>query len=406
MADILVVGDDPELRYAVREAAAVLGGEVSVREARTVTMAFERLHAGPVDLLVSTLVPEESTGPEWLHAVRARWPHVPRIVAPREADPDKLEAAYRIARHVLPLPAETGELTWALGSALDGARAVEGTEALAQAQGYVDRLVNPPCSLAHFNALHAALEPQSPLRHEIRTAIEASPLLTLRVLRLANSTFYGSGHPVATVPGALARLGPELLRGVLLSLRVLDERDVEAHVAADMRVLKSHARLLGRILRRLRAGQPDEALGYTAGLLHDIGRLGVLLLEPALVRQVDRHSLELGQVRHDVEVDICGVRHADIGATWLAQSGVPAPLVELVRGHALPSVAGPEAPPALLGPLHVAHARLEAAGLGGGGTPHGLDLGFLERHGFEGYLPAWDAVIAEELAADRASAAA
>lgn len=406
MADILVVGDDPELRFAVREAAAVLGGEVSVREAPSVTLAFERLHAGPVDLLVSTLVPEESTGPDWLHAVRARWPQVPRIIATREADPAKLDAAYRIARHVVALPAASDELEWALGSALDGARAVEGTEAHTRAMGLVDRLGNPPCLMRHFAALHAALDGNAPPRTAIRDAVEGSPILTLRVLRLANSSWYGSGAEVVNVADALGRLGPELLRGLLLSLRTLDERDLEPDVVAELGSIVRHSALLRRIMRRLRAGHADEALAGTAAILHDLGRAAVAFTEPALMRQVDWHSTEQGQVRHDVEVDICGVRHADVGATWLQAWGIPPALVELVRGHAVPSVAGPEAPVGVLGPLHVAHARLEAAGLGGGGTPHGLDLGFLERHAFEGYLPAWDAVIAEELAADRESAAA
>ncbi|MBI3792088.1 MAG: HDOD domain-containing protein [Gemmatimonadetes bacterium] len=398
MTRILVVADDPELGVAVQAGARTLGVPGSVRVVRSAPAALAAMAEEQADLVVTDIHVPGSEGPAWLHALRDRWPHVARVIVSGDADAAMLEQAYAIARHVLATPCAPATLAWALGTALDGVRAVDGTEAHAKAVQVVERVGTPGVFMAHFAALREALEAPNPPRGALRQAIEASPLLTLRVLRLANSPWYGGGAPVTSVADALARLGPELLRGLLLSLRTLDERSMDPDLTADLRLIKRHVHLLARIMRRVRAGQPDESLAATAALLHDVGRVVVALGDPAVGRQVDYHSTQSGQVRHEVELDIASVRDADVGAVLLENWGIPAVLRELVRGHALPSIAGPEAPPAVLGPLHVAHARIEAAGLGSAGTPHTVDLGYLERHGLTEFVATWDAVIDDELA--------
>src|SRR5881628_1597750 len=109
---------------------------------------------------------------------------------------------------------------------------------------------------------------------ELIAVIEHDQALTGKMLRLANSAFFGQTRRVATIPRAVVLLGFTTVRNLALGVKVwetlggglarprLEELWVHAVTVA----------LAGKwMTARLRAGDLDEA--FTAGLLHDVGRL-------------------------------------------------------------------------------------------------------------------------------------
>lgn len=172
----------------------------------------------------------------------------------------------------------------------------------------------------------------------ITRAVGLDPLISSKLLRLANSVAYcANGKPIADIGIAIQRLGIEVVRTISLAVamdQMLNARRVagfqrlsrevwehSVHVAAIARVL---ARRLGRI-------NPDEAM--LAGLVHD---LGVFYL---LYRAVDYPPYRESEA---LTMELLRDWHEEIGETLLDMLELPPTIKEAVREHEhLDNVEGP-----------------------------------------------------------------
>jgi putative nucleotidyltransferase with HDIG domain len=160
--------------------------------------------------------------------------------------------------------------------------------------------------------------------------IERDQVLTGKILRLANSAFFGQSRRVATIPRAVVLLGFSTVRNLALSVKVWDAmsagiprgrvEELWAHSVATAIVTKN-------LTARLRAGDPDEA--FTAGLMHDVGRLVLAMkFRDAYWTVVgDREPVERA------EANAFGVDHAEVGGWMLEAWSLPPGIVEAVRLH-------------------------------------------------------------------------
>ncbi|HJQ83555.1 MAG TPA: HDOD domain-containing protein [Candidatus Binatia bacterium] len=168
---------------------------------------------------------------------------------------------------------------------------------------------------------------------ELIAVIERDQALTGKMLRLANSAFFGQTRRVATIPRAVVLLGFSTVRNLALGVKVWDA--LGAGVARSrLEELWSHTVAVAvatkALAGRLRAGDPDEA--FTAGLLHDVGRLVLAMrFRDEYWRAVGGAS-EAGEVE-GLEAANLGVDHAEVGGWILEAWSLPPTIVEAVRHH-------------------------------------------------------------------------
>lgn len=174
----------------------------------------------------------------------------------------------------------------------------------------------------------------------IASAIRQDQALSLRMLRVANSTIYGRGEPVDSVPKAVSRIGMKQIRSAVLSVDVLDAFSsvgLEQHIKPDW--FWEHSIACGLLTTKLaqlggRDADHCDAM-FTAGLLHDIGRL--LFAEqlpeqyPFVVETADRLELPL----EAVESRLLLMNHADITDRLLRFWKFPPNLIAPVSLHHL-----------------------------------------------------------------------
>lgn len=165
--------------------------------------------------------------------------------------------------------------------------------------------------------------------HLVVRAISAEPLISSKLLRLANSVAYNpSGATITDLQTAVSRLGFEVVRTTSLAVameQMLKSRNLSAydrishaawehsiHVAAIARVL---ARRLGRI-------NPDEAM--LAGLVHNIGIFYLLY-----------RAAEYPEYRDDqpAMLELLAGWHESIGESLLHILGMPEQITEAIRDH-------------------------------------------------------------------------
>lgn len=168
---------------------------------------------------------------------------------------------------------------------------------------------------------------------DLIAVVEKDQALTGKMLRLANSAFFGQNRRVATIWRAVLLLGFSTVRNLALGVKVWDalstgvpRQRVEELWAHAVAVAGTAKTLAGK----LRSGDPDEA--FTAGLLHDVGRL---VLAMRFKDDYWEATKGVGE-REPVEAHeraTFGVDHAEVGGWLLEAWALPPTIVELVRSH-------------------------------------------------------------------------
>lgn len=205
----------------------------------------------------------------------------------------------------------------------------------AKSERLLDRLDELPSLPAiYYQAREALLHPNGSLESMARI-LETDLSLSARLLRVANSALYGLASKVDSLTRALTVIGTEEVHRIVLATSVVSVfRDIPLG-AVSMRSFWEHSIATGvasRVIAR-RLGQTDEERFYLAGLLHDIGRLPLFLLEPDAMGQALQAHREHRADLHTLEAQILGITHTEVGARLLEKWQIPSVFCEVAGRH-------------------------------------------------------------------------
>lgn len=200
---------------------------------------------------------------------------------------------------------------------------------------------------------------------EIHKVLDQDQAMTARVLRLANSAYYGFARRIASVTDAVVLLGFKTIRGIVLAAAVSDllQKKYEGY-ALEEGELWRHSQacaIASRLIaRRCRFSNLDVA--YTAGLLHDIGKV----ILNRYMKEAYHEVVELVTSQEipfmDAEVQILGFNHAVVGARLTERWSLPPQLVEAIDKHHQPGKAAEDQK--LTAIVHLADAVCLSMGIG------------------------------------------
>ena len=172
---------------------------------------------------------------------------------------------------------------------------------------------------------------------DIAKAVSQDPSFTVRLLRVANSSFYGFSSTIDTVTKAVSVIGTSQVRNLALSMSVASSFAGLPNNLVSMANFWRHSlycALVARILAR-QAGRCDPEAMFTAGLLHDIGELVIFNRLPEQAKE----SLLLVMDNMDelpvyqAEQQIIGFDHAQVGGELARQWNLPPLLAECIAYH-------------------------------------------------------------------------
>jgi putative nucleotidyltransferase with HDIG domain len=211
----------------------------------------------------------------------------------------------------------------------------------------------------------AILRSDNPRIDDCAARIAVDAALTARTLRLANSAFYGVSGRVATLQDAIHVLGTQTLAALLTAAAVLPHLADRQRLGAEYDVFWRHAlgtALASQALARLQGIGAD--LAFTAGLLHDIGRLALATHFPDEHLAVARCAAETDVSLLSAERRLLAIDHAEVGAMIARNWHFPAAVVQAIALHhepPAPSDGGHRA--TLVDIVHLANAVAHALDL-------------------------------------------
>jgi HD-like signal output (HDOD) protein len=169
--------------------------------------------------------------------------------------------------------------------------------------------------------------------NEVAQLISGDATFTAKVLQRVNSVEFGLVSPVTNIRQAVALLGIDLTRQVTLShataayakgaLRTDELRRCWQHTVATAVLADEIANACGEF----------TSVAFTAGIMHDIGRLGLLVAYPAEYERVIRDAAARCLDLLDFEREEFGMDHAEAGRLLAERWGLPAGLAQIAGRH-------------------------------------------------------------------------
>lgn len=328
---VLFVDDEQRVLDGLRRSLFSVRDRWDVRTACGGAAALAMLHERPACVVISDLRMPGLDGLTFLQEVAERWPDAVRIILSGQEDPDTGPRAWQIAHQYLSKPCEGRAVISALDKAYGTHRLLRSAELRAMA-GRLNTLPMTPGTLAQIEQI--TTKDGVPIR-EVVSIIERDVALTSKVLQLVNSAYFGVSRSIANVEGAIQVMGFDLLRALIYAHEVghafpsvLPSWSPEAEQRHTLRV--------ATVAKALGDSRTESADLFTAGILHDVGKLVLASRAPELLERSIIRSREMGVPLYVAEREVYGVSHAELGAYLMGLWGLPWPLVEAVALHHSP----------------------------------------------------------------------
>ena len=178
---------------------------------------------------------------------------------------------------------------------------------------------------------------------KIGRVIDQDAGLTARLLRMANSAFYGLAAQVETTARAISVIGSDRLRELVLATSAISTFNRIPNDLVSMEDFWCHniyCALAARYLAQLSHRVPPESV-FVAGLLHDVGRLVIFTRLPDQARDALWRSIDgPGEVELQVaEREVLGFDHAEVGGALARSWKLPRSLGDPIEFHHQPDAA-------------------------------------------------------------------
>jgi len=231
----------------------------------------------------------------------------------------------------------------------------------------LERVSALPALPAVVQRLSQALARPDTPASEIAAIVQKDQSIASRLLRAANSPYYGFSRTIASINQAVVLLGTNTVRNLVLTMSVFQSLPTQQAGVLHKRKFWEHSICSGVAARRLAPGGPsqrDEA--FIAGVLHDIGKLALDLWFPKEFAQAIRyhksHRVEISQA----EREAMGCDHQYVGQKLAEQWAFPYALVESIAKHHTPHRA--EDFPETVAAVHAADIICHGLSIGQTGT--------------------------------------
>jgi HD-like signal output (HDOD) protein len=170
---------------------------------------------------------------------------------------------------------------------------------------------------------------------EISKKLSADQVLSAKILRLANSSYYHVSRSVGTVDDAVLMLGFMTVRTLVVSTGLTGS--FKSMGGVDLKLFwrySLHTAIVAKWLAKKQALNSD--LAFTVGLMHAIGQLVMHAAMPEQTLQIDKIASPVDARRLDVERTTFGYDFADVGAELAKRWRFPDDFSSVIKGFAAP----------------------------------------------------------------------
>ena len=189
----------------------------------------------------------------------------------------------------------------------------------------------PPLPGTHARAFSLVVHADATFK-ELASVIEVDPSLTGAILRAANSAASASIGRIEVAEQALIRIGRERTKRIIAGAIVSGNSSQLRRVGLDMDEFWRHLIACALLADTTAWGGEHRTVGFTAGLMHDVGRIAMAHSFPQQYGQVIQ-LVRSGVDASAAEEQIFGTTYTAVGVEVAQEWGLGADLIEAISDH-------------------------------------------------------------------------
>lgn len=335
---ILFVDDEPHILRGLRRTMSVMRDSFEMAFAQSGVEALALLAEAETayDVIITDMRMPGMSGVQLLSEVKQRAPHMIRIVLSGQADTESVLSAARLSHQYLSKPCDAITLR----ATLERTFALHRLLAAEELQRLVAKLEVIPSLPTLYNQLVSELESANVSMKKVGEIIAQDIGMSSKILQLVNSAYFGAPRRVSDLSQAVTLLGLNMIKTLVLSISLFDQFDQGQVSVRFLQAVQSHGLAVGMLARELSKLEAENKQvreqAFTAGLLHDMGKLVLAANFPQAYAEVLTQSKAQGRIMAEVEVELFGASHAEVGAYLLGLWGLPTAIIEALAFHHQP----------------------------------------------------------------------
>ena len=352
---ILFVDDEPPMLRLLKTGMRSMAAQWEMEFAGSGEEALTLVKQKPFDVIVTDMRMSGMNGAQLLNHVQRLHPQTIRIILSGYMELGDAISSVGLTHQCLAKPCTLEELKNCLQRVTEVKSRVPNEKICALTGG----LKNLPCLPELCLQIADALQSPQASTQLIAELASQDPALSAKLLQFANSAFFGCTEPDFSVDEAVPVLGVGIIQALAMAVPLFTSFDRKKFPSFPIEQLWHHSAQTGAIGREIFRKDPGNSLlaeqAFTAGILHDVGKL---ILADGLPEEYARVFAEACATRTpllEVEQKHFQTTHAEVGAYLLALWGLPIPLVEAVACHYQPHRCGVQQL-CLAGAVHIANA--------------------------------------------------
>ena len=189
--------------------------------------------------------------------------------------------------------------------------------------------------------------------------ISQDPVMSAKILQVVNSAFFGMSREISDTTESVMVLGAERIKALILLAAAFSQYSNAKCPGFSIEPIWGHSLQVGLFARAIALAETKNTrtaeAAFTAGLLHDIGKLVLAGNLPEMYGTVMRLRTSRNVTTREAEMEMLGTSHAELGACLLATWGLPLPILEAIAWHHQPERSD-EHGFSLLAAVHAANA--------------------------------------------------
>lgn len=342
MKRVLFVDDDPSLVSGLKRMLRPLRKEWDMHFVISGEAALELIKNQPFDVIVSDMRMPGMNGVELLSIIQKQYPHIVRIILSGYSDQDLLLKSVRPTHMFLTKPCDAETLKRTVHRASRMQKMLE-SEDVKRVIAKIDSLPSLPNL---YNEIITMLQNEDVSIKEVAGVIEKDVGMTAQILKLVNSSFFGFYKNITSPRQAATILGLDTIKTLVLSIEIFSKLQTSnPYFSFDVFWKHSmHTAVFAKeIARHIKDDTNFIEDAFMAGFLHDIG---ILILASQLSPQYEEVLKTAKQKKMDVwqvEQQLLGTDHGQIGGYLLGLWGFADNLVEGILLHHNPGMATEDA---------------------------------------------------------------
>lgn len=369
-----------------------LRNEVDMMFAESGPEALEIMKSQGADVIISDMRMPRMDGAELLMLIKENYPNTMRIMLTGQADSESVLRTVGVVHQFLGKPCDPDHLKSVINRSLD-LQSVLSDPGL---KNVISQIGVLPAMPSVYSELQSVMITPEVSIAEVAEIIERDMSISVKVLHLINSAFFGLFSKVDSIQRAVKLLGLDVISSIVLGLELFSNVKLPPKTVS-IDELWSHSMSVGSMAKRLAENEGLEKQSidsaYLSGILHDLGKLVLATCASDQFKEVTRLVDEEDTTFAQAEEKVFNTTHSHVGAYLLGLWGFNTAIMESVCFH---HCSRPKTPEKFTAAQAVYIADILYYTLGESGNSHKeLELNGLKENYPEEKLDSWQEICAE-----------